>query len=156
MRGGITDIPKTLMELSDQLAPGLIKMSPDDLHCTLWYNKRPGPDLVYEEALLRTPGRTIGLKWLHYDSTHVAVEVELLPQDQTLFRERWSPHVSLAREPPERWEEMGQWVSQGRKITDWVDMISGDQHSPSTDRYRKKLYWRANSVPSVHLEARKS
>lgn len=137
-------------ELADDVVPGHTKMSLEDLHCTLWYNKHPGPDSVYEEASLKTTERTIGLKWFHYDNTHAAVEVELQPQSQRLFRERWSPHVSLAKEPSEGWEDMGQWVSKGKGITDWVDLISGDQHSPTTDRYRRKLNWRANSVPGVH------
>lgn len=151
LRGGLTNIPKTLMELADDVVSGPTKMSPNDLHCTLWYNKHSGPDPAYEEVLFKTAERTIGLNWFHYDSTHAAVEVELLPQTKKLFRERGSAHVSLAKEPSEGWEDMGEWVSKGKRITDWIDVTGGDQHSPSTDRYRRKLNWRANSIPGVHL-----
>lgn len=94
------------MELADDAVPGLTKMPPDDLHCPLWYNRHPGPNPVYEEALLKTTERIIGLKWFHYDSTHAAGEVEPQHQTQRLFRERCGPHVSLAKEPSEGWEDM--------------------------------------------------
>ncbi|CDQ67332.1 unnamed protein product [Oncorhynchus mykiss] len=146
LRGGLTDIPKALMELTDDVKSGPTKMSPDDLHCTLWYNRHPGPDLVYERALLRTTERTIGLKWLYYDSTHAAVEVELPTHIQVLYREKWSPHVALAKEPSGQWKDMGYWVSKGKKLTDWVTGEGGLQH-----RYRRKLNWRANCAPAVHI-----
>lgn len=106
---------------------------------------------MYERTLLRTTERTIGLKWLYYDLTHAAVEVELPTHIQALYREKWCPHVALAKEDTEQWKDMGYWVSKGKKLTDWVTGEGGLQHSPSTDRYRRKLNWRANCAPAVHI-----
>lgn len=150
LRGGVTDNPKTLMELADDAVPGLTKMPPDDLHCPLWYNRHPGPNPVYEEALLKTTERIIGLKWFHYDSTHAAGEQSHSLRHKDCSGKGVAP-MSLLRKNLQKGGRTCQWIFKGKRITDWADMMSGDQHSPSTDRYRRKLNWRANSVPVVHL-----
>ena len=84
-------------------------------------------------------------------TTDAAVDVELPTHIQALYREKWSPHVSLAKEPSGQWKDMGYWVTNGKRLTDWVTGERGLQHSPSTDRYRRKLNWRANCTPTVHM-----
>ena len=59
--------------------------------------------------------------------------------------------MSLAKEPSGQWKEMGYWVTNGKRLTDWVKGEGGLKHSSPVQFASVSGCGRANCTPTVHI-----
>ena len=106
-------------------------MSPDELHCTLFYNMSKGSESRYEEQLSKLSQSQIHITTLYWDDVGNSAAHCVLPSDaQKLFRAGGTPHVSISKNKQTTWQDLSKLVLRGRAATDWQSQGNGDSYSP--------------------------
>lgn len=72
-------------------------MSEDQLHVTLRYKLRPGPDPIYDDAVHKLGPQTLTVTYLYFDGSNSLCDVELSSAAQRLMPKPFQRHISLGR-----------------------------------------------------------
>ena len=130
------------------------KMSPDELHITMWYTGAPNPE--YKASLDRVTPAKITVSYMYSDATANAAAAVILPDSiMSRFRMYCKPHISLCKSKTDEWKDLGKMVDIGEKVRDWVPTGVNTWFSKITGLSRKSLFWTVTVNSGVHLDKKK-
>lgn len=131
------------------------KMSPDDLHVTMYYTN--GPDEKYKAALDKVTPTTVTVTHLYYDDASSAAAAVALPDKiKYLFHQMWKPHISLCKSAKKEWKDSGRLVERGEGARDWEQTTTTTWYSKSTGLHKKALFWTTSVQASVHMTSKRT
>ena len=126
------------------------KMSPDELHVTMWYSDRINPK--YKENLDKVTPAKMTVTYVYSDvATNAAAAVTLPDQIRPLFKQYCKPHISLCKGRTTEWKDLGKLVDRGERATDWVATSVNTWFSNSTGLSKKALFWTVTVQAGAHL-----
>lgn len=125
-------------------------MNPLDLHCTSFVS--PDFDEEYKEQFFEELNDELECSFVYWHDSKCAVSVTLTDKQEKFFRVSHShAHISLCKSPTDQWRDLGLFVLDCDKLTDWTETTDDEvSFSPSTGCYRKLLSFQVSCTRSVY------
>lgn len=146
-------VPRELMATARKYSkvPGVDFMSPDELHVTMKYNYRLGPDKNYETKLLRMEDTSITIKHLYISPEGQMVCSVILTPEQRKLQQVSLPHLSVAKLREDTWFSLSKVLRKAE--TDDYTQKPRDPFCYGKHHGFRRLYlgWKVKTKPSTHL-----
>lgn len=126
------------------------KMSPDDLHVTMFFSGKRDPE--YQKELEKVTPAKVTVTYLFSDTRSCSAAAVTLPNNlMRLHKPYTPPHVSLCKSKQMEWKDLGRLVHEGERAKDWRPTGVNTWYSQSTEMTRKALFWTVTVTAGVHM-----
>lgn len=142
---------ETILRLARNRVPPTADVMPQQrLHCTTLATTDPADELGDE--FICSPPTSLHVTHMCWQHNTTFLLVCLSPAQQHFFQVPESfPHISLAKDPADKWKSLGPLAKSTHEATDWMFHSPGIKYSPSLQMYREQLIADLSVRPSKEV-----